>query len=380
VLLDMLDRGFRHFPVLSTTGRLLGVIEDSDLMAVQTRSSFALRQAIDAATTMAELIESARRLPSTVVALHNAHIAALEIQAMFSVLADALTRRVLELSIADHGEPPVPFSWLALGSQARREAVPSSDIDSAIVWFDGDDETSIGPYFGALAIATVKGLEDCGFHADTHRASASDPLFVRSFAAWEHVASSWLQNPMQENAVVMVSVLVDSRPVFGVPAGARVAETFHSASQHRRLLRRLAGLAIAHKPPTAFLRGLIIEDTGEHRGRLDLKLRGVVPIVDLARWAGMAAGLTSASTSERLRAAGAAGILDEADVRSLQEAFELVCEVRLDHQVAQLTAGVEPDDFVNPADLSHLTRGYLKQAFRTVAAVQKRVMNDLRFN
>ncbi len=380
VLLDMLDRGFRHFPVLSATGRLLGVVADSDLVAVQTRSSFVLRQAIAAATNLEELAEPAGRLPSTLVAMHDAHIAALDIQAMFSVVVDALTRRLLELAIAEAGEPPLPFAWLALGSQARREAVPSSDIDSAIVWFEGDEDESVRAYFTSLAVRTIDGLVACGFHPDSHRASASDPLFIRSISNWQDAARSWLEDPNQENAVMMVSVLVDSRPVFGIRAGTPVAEAFRSASQHRQLLRLLARLAIAHKPPTGFLRGLVIEDSGEHRGHLDLKLGGVVPICDLARWASMAAGVTSASTSERLRAAGAAGTIGGVDAETLLEAFELIAELRLDHQVAQLEAGAVPDDFVNPDDLSPLARGHLKEAFRAVAAVQKRVSNDLAYN
>ncbi|HWE12055.1 MAG TPA: CBS domain-containing protein [Solirubrobacteraceae bacterium] len=40
VLLDMLDRGLRHFPVLSTGGRVVGVVEEVDLVAARTRSSF----------------------------------------------------------------------------------------------------------------------------------------------------------------------------------------------------------------------------------------------------------------------------------------------------------------------------------------------------
>ena len=51
VWLDMLDRGVRHFPVLSATGRVLGVVEDTDLVAAETRSSFHLRAAIARATT-----------------------------------------------------------------------------------------------------------------------------------------------------------------------------------------------------------------------------------------------------------------------------------------------------------------------------------------
>ena len=37
-LLDMLDRGIRHLPVVSATGRVLGVVEDADLAAAEART------------------------------------------------------------------------------------------------------------------------------------------------------------------------------------------------------------------------------------------------------------------------------------------------------------------------------------------------------
>jgi CBS domain-containing protein len=381
VLLEMLDRGFQHFPVLTAGGKLLGVVADSDLVAVQARSSFSLRQAISLASSLGELLEPARLFPSTLVAMHEAHIAAVDIQATYSVVVDALTRRILELLVDQIGDPPVPFAWLALGSQARREAVPSSDIDSAIVWFDGpDDESSIRKYFDELALRTVGQLEDCGFHPDSHRATASDPLFIRSIQSWQRAARSWLEEPGQANAVMMVSVLADSRPVFGLHTGTPVADAFRSAGQRKQLLRLLARLALANKPPTGFLRGLVIEDSGEHKGRLDLKMGGLVPICDLARWAAMAAGVTSASTSERLKAAASAGTINPDDARTLHEAFEVVSELRLDHQIGQLSAGTVPDDFLQPSELSSLTRSHLKEVFRAIASVQKHVANELAYN
>ncbi len=47
----------------------------------------------------------------------------------------------------------------------------------------------------------------------------------------------------------------------------------------------------------------------------------------------MAAGVTSASTLERLRAAGDAGTLPAADAHTLEDAFELFTELRMEHQV-----------------------------------------------
>jgi CBS domain-containing protein len=172
-------------------------------------------------------------------------------------------------------------------------------------------------------------------------------------------------------------VLVDSRPVWGIHAGTPVAEEFCLAPSHPALLRMLARFALSFRPPTGFLRGLVVEHSGERRGLLDLKHGGIIPIVDLARWAAMSAGVSATSTGERLRVAGEAGTLPDSDARTLLDAHELFVELRVQHQIEQLGRGADPDDHIDPAMLSPLTRSYLKEAFRAVAAVQKRVAADL---
>jgi CBS domain-containing protein len=380
VLLEMLDRGVRHFPVLATAGEVIGVVEAVDLLAVETLSSFYMRRAIARAEDVEELARVAQGLRPAVIALHEGRVAASSIAAIYSVVLDAITRRLIELALATAPHPPAPpveFSWLALGSQSRREATPGSDVDSAIVWYDDVDEQTVRPYLHALAREVAAGLERCGIRVDSHGATASDVLFVRSLESWTKVARGWIERPTAEQALILVSVLVDSRPVWGVNSGAPVADTFRAASSRPELLHLLARFALSHRPPTGFLRGLVVEHDGEHRGRLDLKRGGLLPVVDLARWAGMAAGVTSASTLERLRAAGDAGTLPAGDVRTLEDAFELFTELRMEHQVGQLRAGRDPDDHINPDDLSALTRSYLKEAFRAVASVQKRISGEL---
>jgi CBS domain-containing protein len=376
VLLDMLDRGFRHFPVVSATGNILGVVEDLDLVASYARSPFFLRQRIAMAESVDEVVSASRELRPTVTAMYDARVAATNIMAVYSVVVDALTRRMIELAVAEAGEFPAPFAWLALGSQARREAMPNSDIDSAIVWFGDVDEGAIRPRLHALACKVVDDLQRCGFQPDRHGATASNRLFVRSLASWQHAARSWIADPAQEKALILASVLVESRPVWGVHYGTSVSDTFRLAERNPALLRLLARFALSYRPPTGFFRGLVVEHTGEHRGRLDLKHGGMLPIVDLARWAGMAAGVTSASTIERLRAAGGAGTISPGDAHTLEDAFELIAALRIQDQVKKIRAGDEVDDYVDPASLSALTRSHLKEAFRAVASIQKRVAAD----
>jgi CBS domain-containing protein len=403
LLLEMLDRGFRHFPVVSGSGAILGVVDDGDLVAIRTRSSFYLRQRIAAASGVVQLATVARELGPMVIALHDARVAAANVMAVYAVCVDALTRRMLELAARDGPDPGVDFAWLALGSQARREAMPSSDIDSAIVWFDPADAPGGPGDVGALgargagdasaeddpgdravrarllelAAQVVAGLSECGLRMDDNGVRADSPPFVRSLASWQRLARSWIADPTQEKALILSSVLVDSRPVYGVHTGTPVADTFRLASNYPTLLRLLARFAISHRPPTRLFRPLLVKHAGEHRGRLDLKQGGLVPILDLARWGAISAGVTSASTTERLRAAAAAGTLAADDAHTLQDAFELINNLRLEHQVSQLRAGQQPDDHLDPQELSVLMRAQLREAFRAVAAIQKRVHAEL---
>ncbi|MDE3064129.1 MAG: CBS domain-containing protein [Acidobacteriota bacterium] len=378
VLLDMLDRGVRHFPVTSAAGRILGVVEDHDLVAAQSRTSFALRRAVARAGSIEELSAVALELRATVAALTRAGTPALEVMSVYSVVTDAMTRRTLDLVVAAQGEAPVRFAWMSLGSQARREALPCSDLDSALVWLDGpEDESDVRRYLGAVATSVSNAMVSFGFARDEHRVSAADPLFMRSLDSWRDEARLVIEDPMRDKALVIVSVLVDSRPVWGVETEPLIADLFRSAASRPILLRLLARFALSQRPPSGFRRGHVVDPSGEGRAGLDLKSSVVVPIVGLARWAGLSAGVTSATTTARLAAARDAGVLGVDDARSLQDAFELACQLRLDHQVAQIDAGVTPSDVVDPAALNPLARGYLKEAFRAVASVQSRIANEI---
>ncbi|HUA11923.1 MAG TPA: putative nucleotidyltransferase substrate binding domain-containing protein [Solirubrobacteraceae bacterium] len=379
VLLEMLDRGVRHFPVLSPAGEVLGVIEAADIQAAEMVSSFNLRTEIGRADTFAALRQASQGLRPAVVALHDTGLAAQSIAWMYSALLDALTRRAIELALAAAGPAPGEFAWFALGSQARREAVPASDLDSALAWYGSSDEAELRVYLERLGRTVSDELAKCGLQVDSHGATASDALFVRSVESWRRLALSWIERPTQEKALILTSLLVDSRPVWGVHLGAALSDAFRSARERTRLMRLLARLALAHRPPTGFMRGIVVEHNGEHRGLLDIKRGGLLPVADLARWAAMNAGITSASTGERLRAARDAGALSAQDARTLEDAYELFTDLRLEHQVGQLRAGREPDDFVDLGRHSPLTRRHLKDAFRAVASVQRGIASELNF-
>ena len=378
VMLEMLDRGIRHVPVRSAFGDPMGVLVAVELLATQAHAPFALRREIEAAGSAREVREAAGRLRSAVIALSEAEAPPAQISGVIAVVADTLTRRLIELALEELGEPPAPFSWLAFGSLGRREMSPGSDIDSALTW-SGPEDPEIERYMVDLGGRVVEGLADCGFKADTHGATAGQPFFVRSADAWRAALRRAIEQPGEDKGLILLSLALDGRVIHRVGDPSDLPEELRRLDHLRALRRLMLSLALAHKPPTGFLRDFVVEHSGEHRGQLDIKRGGLLPVTDLARYACLAAGARAIATPERLRVASIAGALDAADARMLDEAFDLYSRLRIEHQVEQLRQGEEPDDFMDPEELDALTRRYLRDAFHAVRSLQRKLDTQRRF-
>ena len=376
-LLEMLDHGVRHLPVMTVGRRLLGVVDDVDLMANERSAPFRLRAAITRAADENEVVTAAADLADTVIALFDAGLAPGAISRAITSIHDAVTRRLIELVQQDLGPPPVPYTWLATGSFGRYEPFPSSDVDCAIAWEGPDDDMELRRTMIMLAERVLKGLEASGFPPDTNSVVASNPLFARSIDEWEHAATTWVEHPDRERGLLLLSVVVESDAVWGSTAMAeRLGRAFAETPHRKLMLRRLAQSAVAERPPTGFIRDVVLHSSGERKGVLDIKRRGLMPVENLARWSGLRAGVSAASTRARLRASAEAGTLTEEDARDLRDALELFSALRMEHQVQQLRDGREPDNLINPQGLAAIARTSLKEAFRTVARVQRRVAGE----
>ncbi len=373
-LLQMLDHGVRHLPVLDAGRRLVGVLDDVDLMAGERRAPFRLRAEIAAGGDVPAVAAAAAELPDTVIALHDGGLTPAAICRAIAGLHDTVTSRLIELAHEELGPPPVPYTWLAAGSFGRFEPFPSSDVDCALAWEGPDDDDGLRHAMRVLAEHVLDGLRASGLPPDDKGVVASSPLFARSIEGWEQAARAWVEEPDRARGLMLLSVVVESDPVWGATtAPERIARAFAHAPHRERMLMRLAAATLAEKPPTGFLRQFVLHSTGERKGVLDIKHGGLLPIEGLARWSGLVARVGAASTRARLNASEAAGTLSRPDAVALREAFELLSALRMEHQVEQLRAGERPDDLIAPKALAPLTRTSLKEAFRAVAGVQRGV-------
>ncbi|MDT5209195.1 MAG: hypothetical protein QOF67_1610 [Mycobacterium sp.] len=371
VLMEMLECGLRHMPVVTSRGEVVGVLEDADLLAASARRSFMLRRSIGLASTATELQKVGQRVTGLASELFRNGTKALATSGILSVVIDSLVRKALELALAEaHDAPAGGFAWLTLGSIARREAMPSSDVDSALSW--KDELSSASAQLRAIAARNHEILDGCGLPSDRNNAVASSPLFSRSQSDWFAAAEGWLDDPLRDRGLILSSLLLDGRVVWGdaalhtVPSAYRRMRDAHPNALRLQLLEALSG-----KVRTRSVRDVL----SRRGGTFDLKSHAVTPIVNLARWGGLTADVASASTPTRLSAAAQAGAIRERDAETLCDVFVMLQRLRMAHQVEQMSAGHTPGDVITMSELSPLNRSLLGDGLREIAAVRRRVGN-----
>jgi CBS domain-containing protein len=366
LLLCMVDHGIHHLP-LTSEGRLVGMVTDTDLLQHESRHPLFVRRQLDRATCPEDLAAYAGEVTAATVRLIGAGSPAGDVTRFLAGAHDALYVRVVRDAEAALGPPPCPYALLVLGSGARGEPTLRSDQDHALVLAD-DPPAEADAWFADLAEHLTATLERCGLRRCPGGVMATNPARRVPRRAWQDQFSSWIQEP-EEDALLDAAICFDFRQLHGeLDAEGALRPVIRRAAGNRRFLGRLARAALRRRPPLGFLRQL----RGDRQGRIDLKKHGTGAIVELARLLALEAGSAELATMARLRAASEQGMVGRT-AADLAAAFEYLQEVRLRHQAGRLHAGSAPDDLIALADLGALERRWLKDAFHLLHTCQEGV-------
>ena len=371
----MIDRGVHHLVVLDSRGAPTGILRAVDFASAEIRNPLLIRSQIESADSITTLRAAADLLKPTLVELAAAGAPARQVGNLLAAIVDAIVRKLVTFHGLDSLESPP--SWIVLGSMARREPLPHSDVDTAMVWDDALDDEARGDLF-ARAEALLVDLESCGLARCVDGANAVNPLFGRSRESWSNAVSRWLREPTAPQALLLSSMVIDSRPLTEIALGRTVTDVMRLRPRSLDFLHDFTQEATAVKPPTGFVRGFVVDHRGVHRGELDLKRGGMLPVAAIGRWVAVVTGDSRGGTRDRLDRGQRAGLLSQDEAETLDSAFEQIYELLLKRDLTAIATGVAPTTYVDPHELDTLSRRHLRETFRSIASIQDAVSGDWR--
>jgi CBS domain-containing protein len=371
--------GVRHVPVMDG-GRVIGVVTERDLFALQRTSVRGINRAIARARETADLQQAAGDIRGLARDLFGQGIAAEPLTVLVSGLNDALTGRIVEIEAGRHGLDGMTWSWLAFGSEGRYEQTIATDQDNGLIFADipgrapGESRERLLPF----ARAVNQALDACGFPLCQGDIMAGNPRWCLSLGEWRQRFAAWIADTSPQTLLHAV-IFFDFRSVHGDEAPARALRSHLLAltASTPRFLRQMAEQALATRPPLGILSDFVTDDAPGAPATLDLKKSGARLFVDAARVLALGAGIAHTGTVQRLRQAGARLGMSADEIDSAADSFHFIQALRLRSQL-RAPAAQAGSNRIDPDALNQVERRMLKESLRQARALQERLALDYR--
>ncbi|CRM17646.1 D-arabinose 5-phosphate isomerase [Pseudomonas sp. 37 R 15] len=368
----MTERHIAHVCLVQDQ-RLCGVVSERDLFSLQRVDLVHLARTIRNASRVEQLVAIRGEIGQLVERMLAHGASSTQITHIITLLNDHTVCRVIELTLAEKGDPGVPFSWLCFGSEGRREQTLYTDQDNGILFEarDAVEAAEIRERLLPLAQQINQSLALCGFSLCQGNIMAGNPELCLSRAEWARRFAAFIRDATPEN-LLGSSIYFDLRVVWGDEQGcAQLRQGILDQVADNRLFQRmLAENALRQRPPVGRFREFVLTRKSGEKATLDLKVQGLTPFVDGARLLALAHGIHANNTLERLRQLVARQVIEPLDGAAYEEAYHFIQQTRMQQHQVQTRENLPYSNRVDPDSLNHLDRRILRESLRQAQRLQ----------
>lgn len=369
----MTERHIAHVCLVENQ-RLCGVVSERDLFSLQRVDLVHLARTIRHAPRLDTLVSLRGEISQLVERMLAHGASSTQITQIITLLNDHTVCRVIELALAERGDPGVPFSWLCFGSEGRREQTLHTDQDNGILFeaANGAEADAIRARLLPLAQYINQCLAQCGFTLCKGNVMAGNPELCLSRSEWARRFAGFVREASPEN-LLGSSIYFDLRVVWGDEQGCEQLRQglLDQVADNRIFQRMMADNALRQRPPVGRLREFVLTRQGNDKAAtLDLKVQGLTPFVDGARLLALANGIGACNTLERLRQLVAKGVIEALDGAAYEEAYHFIQQTRMQQHQRQTRDNLPYSNRLDPDSLNHLDRRILRESLRQAQRLQ----------
>ena len=338
-------------------GKLIGVLEQIDILSYFANHSHLITVKIERARSVEELKEASLGYLTIVRRLYAQGLKARYIAKLISEINRKVFARLFEMIVPE--ERRNECALLVMGSEGRGEQIVRTDQDNALIVRDGIDVEIFVPYMERISAA----LAEFGYPPCPGKIMVTNPYWRRNVRSFKEEIDRWIDAP-DEESFMYFSIFFDARAVAGEGELLReLREYLFSRFDERNdiYMAFFARLSLLFETPVGLWSSLL------HRDRhVDIKKAGIFPVVQGARSLALKHRIEALSTVERIKELAKREVLQESFAREAIEAFDTLSYLRLGAQLKALEEGKTPDNTIHSDDLSKIQRDLLRDSLEIV--------------
>jgi signal-transduction protein with cAMP-binding, CBS, and nucleotidyltransferase domain len=376
--------GLGHLPVVDCAGHLAGILHLTDALtgAVTRVMNLVERLTHEDSPEGLKLVKEAE--VEVVEALLNDGIPATEIQTLLTQINNDIYRRVegiilKELFEEGWGEPPVEHDIIVMGSGGRGESFLYPDQDNGFILRDYPDKqhSRVDTYFIEVADRMTIMLDAVGISACRGYVMATNPGWRKTVTQWYVQINNWLERP-SNISLRYVDIFFDFQHVSGEGELAALLRSHvtRAIRKNHVFLREMQAVQQDHAVALTRFGKLNPDQDRPHKGKLNLKYQGILPLVEAVRLLSLWQGVAETSTLKRIDELYNSGILNKNEQDCLCNAFHTLTLLILRQQIYDYREGREVTPYVSPDVLSRRDKDNLIDSLRAVSALRARVHSE----
>ncbi|MBN1186651.1 MAG: cache domain-containing protein [Bacteroidales bacterium] len=379
-VLSMSKHNVKYLVIRNSSNEIESIVSADILRKIQFQSHAILLRNINFAGSVDDIKSAHNQLPQLIKALIDNGMSSKNVNRVMTMVSDAITKKLIEFALQEMGDPPVPFAFVALGSEGREEQTLKTDQDNAIIFEDVSAENidHVTKYFLKLGDTICTWLNQTGYVYCPGNIMAKNPKWCQSLTIWKNYFTTWISESTPQ-ALLELNIFFDFRAIYG---DLNLCKELNNhidelIAIHPPFLLHMTENTLLYKPPLGILGNILVKDTDEKKHAMDIK-ESMVPLVSLARTYALKYKIHESNTIQRLELLYKQKVFQPSTFKDMIDAYKFLMQLRLKHQANQMDAGKNPDNLILPNILTTVEVSLLKKVLSGITKLQSMLSYDFK--
>src|SRR5690606_31819623 len=186
---------------------------------------------------------------------------------------------------------------------------------------------------------------------------ATNPRWRQPLSEWKTIFTNWIERP-DPRALLNSNIFFDLEAASGQADFVQQLRELIAAKAcvNNQFLAMMARNALNRTPPLGLFRTFVMEKDGQQKNIINIKGRGTAPLTDLIRVHALACGSTAQNSFDRLDDIAQTRLMPPESLKQLRYALQCLSRSRIRHQALDIQEGREPNNYIEPENVSAAER------------------------